>query len=89
MDKALDRVVMKAAVNVSRRGFLRKLGGLGFAGFGVAGIIGPAPACDPCDTPRCGPCDQSCRWCVYQGVTYHVCRNLCGVVCTQAPIQCG
>ena len=87
MGKKLDRAVMKAAVDMSRRGFFKKLAGLGIGtGMGLAGI-GQALACDPCQTKTCGSCNRNCRYCTVGTYTYYACRNPCGLLCN-APSQC-
>ena len=89
MGKELDRIVMKAAVDLSRRGFFKKLGSLGLGtGLGLAGI-GQALACDPCQQTNCG----SCGGCQITGTRWNptkncqedrtTCYNPCGRVCRQ------
>lgn len=93
MGKEIDRIVMQAAVKMSRRGFFKKLGGLGLGtGLGLAGI-GQALACDPCTTKSCGgPCNKDCTYCVVTSggtsIRYHVCHNSCGLTCTNTPPNC-
>ena len=65
MGKELDRVVMQAAVTLSRRNFFKKLPGLGLgAGLGLAGV-GRALAGD-CTT-QYRDVYGSCRSCTYLG----------------------
>lgn len=61
--KGMEGFVIKAAVNLSRRGFLKKLGGFGLgAGAALAGI-GIASAQQSCDPSKCTGTTYDCVSC--------------------------
>ena len=54
MQKKVDDLVMKAAVNLSRRSFFTKLGGIGLGtGLGLAGIGAAHAGCGNCGDNGC------------------------------------
>lgn len=82
----MDKLTKRAALALSRRGFLKKLPIFGgAAGLGLSGAS-RAFACDPCMSSGCGPCSD-CTYCWIGSVRYTVCHNTCGLKCS-GPAQC-
>lgn len=78
--------LMKAAVNLSRRGFFKKLAGLGLGtGLGLAGV-GAAQACDPCTTTNCGYCRYAYQERNCGSKPNCTCRNIYENPCGHGPI---
>lgn len=77
----MDKLTKRAALALSRRGFLKKLPLIGGAvGLGLGGASN-VYACDPCTQSSCGSCVLD-SWCIKNGVTYRVGHNPCGLKCS-------